>query len=87
MREAHGGRGDEKITEQCLDIEKSVFLPTEINRGTVRFRRPQFGDDPSESQPVDFFFYFCIAVMQYWITSPVRLMPTIIFTVPSPAKS
>ena len=61
---------------QCSDIKKRVFLPLEINRGTVRFRRPQFGDDPSESQPVDFFFYFCIAVMQYWIISPVRLMPT-----------
>jgi len=80
--------GNEKIIiEQCFDNKKSVFLPLEINRGTVRFRRPQFGDDPSESQPVDFFFYFCIAVMQYWIISPVRLMPTIIFTVPTPAKS
>lgn len=51
-------------------------MPLEINRGTVRFRRPQFGDDPSESQPVDFFFYFCITLMQYCIISPVRLMPT-----------
>lgn len=86
--EMHAGEGElKKIIKQCLDIKKSVFLPTEINRGTVRFRRPQFGDDPLESQPVDFFFYFCIAVMQYWITSPVRLIPTIIFTVPSPAKS
>ena len=76
-----------KNIEQCLDNKKNVFLPLEINRGTVRLRRPQFGDDPSESQPVDFFFYFCIAVIQYWITSPVRLMPTIIFTVPNPAKS
>ena len=51
-----------KNIEQCLDNKKNVFLPLEINRGTVRFRRPQFGDDPSESQPVDFFFF--ISVLQ-----------------------
>ena len=81
------GAGNEKIIiEQCFDNKKSVFLPLEINRGTVRFRRPQFGDDPRRANLSISFFYFCIAVMQYWMISPVRLMPTIIFTVPTPAK-
>lgn len=46
--------------------KKIVFLQPEINRGTVQFRRPQFGDDLfGESQPIGFFFYALIAVMQY----------------------
>ena len=39
------------------------------------------------SQPVDFFFYASIAVMQYCTFSPVRFTPTIIFTRPMPINS
>jgi len=56
----------EKYDKLLGGFEKNVFLPLEINRGTVRFRRPQFGDDLSrEPTCLISFFYARIAVMQY----------------------
>jgi len=48
-----------------LDIKKRVFLQLEINRGTVRLDVHNLAMTFQESQPVDFFFYALIAVMQY----------------------
>lgn len=65
-----------------------VFLQSEINRGIVQFRRPQFGDDLSSEPACDFFFFYAVmAVIQYCIFSPDRLIPTIILTVPMPTNS
>ena len=46
------------LTKNILPVQKMfVFLQSEINRGTVQFRRPQFGDDlPSE--PACRFLFF-----------------------------
>ena len=49
-------KSPEKISKKLLVSKIFVSLQSEINRGTVQFRRPQFGDDLfGESQPVGFF--------------------------------
>ena len=53
-----------------LVSKKIVILQPEINRGTVQFRRPQFGDDLfGESQPIGFFFLCpdcCDAILNFF---------------------
>ena len=71
----------------CLIREFYVNLQAEINRGTVLLDVQNLVMTFRASQPVDFFFYAFIAVMQYCTFSPVRFTPTIIFTSPMPIKS
>ena len=59
-----------------------VFLQREINRGTVLLDVQNLAMTLQVSQPIGFFFYLSIAVMQYRIISPDRFTPTIIFILP-----
>lgn len=45
------------LTKNILPVQKKfVLLQSEINRGIVQFRRPQFGDDLPSEPACDFFF-------------------------------
>lgn len=65
-----------------------VFLQLEINRGTVRLDVHNLAMTSCERANLSVsFFYAFIAVIQYCIFSPFRLMPTVIFTIPIPTNS